>query len=75
MAMSTKEVEIMSPDTQHVAEMYEQLSEREQALIAELIARLLPDDVATPDDLIAIAKSQAEYERGDTVRMEDINWD
>jgi len=35
----------------------------------------LPDDVATPDDLIAIAKSQLEYERGETVRLEDIDWD
>jgi len=34
---------------------------------------LLPDDVAKPSDLAAIAKSQ-EYDRGDTVRMEDVDW-
>ena len=59
---------------QQVIKLYELLSEREQALIAELISRLLPDDIATPDDLVAIQKSQAEYERGDVVRMEDIDW-
>ena len=60
--------------TQQVVSMYEQLSDREQLLIAELICHLLPDDIATPADLAAIAKSQEEYERGETIRMEDINW-
>ena len=65
----------MSPNTQRIAKMFEQLSEREQAIISELIYRLLPDDVATPDDLAAIAKSQEEYMRGETVDFDDINWD
>lgn len=64
----------MSPTTQSIAQMYEQLSEREQLIIAELIYRLLPDDVATPADLAAIAQSQLDYERGETVSHEDINW-
>jgi len=59
---------------QQIASMYALLGDREQALIAELISRLLPDDIATPHDLAAIAKSQEEYERGDVVRMEDIDW-
>jgi len=60
--------------TAKVAQLYEQLGEREQSIIAELILRLLPDDVATPADLAAIAKAQAEYERGEFVRHEDIDW-
>ena len=59
---------------QNIARMYELLSEREQSIIAELIYRLLPDDVATPTDLAAIAKSQEDYERGETIRHEEINW-
>ena len=54
--------------------MYEQLSERNQSTISELIYQLLPDDVATPADLLAIAESQKDYERGETVKHEDINW-
>ena len=65
----------MSPNSQSVAALYEQLSEREQSIIAELICRLLPDDIATPADLAAIAKSQDDYERGEVVRIEDIDWD
>lgn len=61
-------------NAQAVARMYRLLGDREQALIAELISRLLPDDVATPADQAAIKKSQKEYERGDVVRMEDIDW-
>ncbi|MCL2079918.1 MAG: hypothetical protein FWH17_08790 [Oscillospiraceae bacterium] len=57
-----------------IAKLYEQLGEREQSIIAELIWRLLPDDVATPADLAAIAKSQEEYDRGEFIRHEDINW-
>jgi len=65
----------MSATAQSIAKMYDQLSEREQSIIAELISRLLPDDVATPSDLAAIAESQKDYERGETVCHSDINWD
>jgi len=65
----------MSPSAQSVSQMYEQLSEREQYIIAELIYRLLPDDVATPADLLAIAESQRDYERGETVSHDEIDWD
>jgi len=65
----------MSATAQSIAQMYDQLSEREQSIIAELISRLLPDDVATPADLTAIAESQRDYERGETVSHVDINWD
>ena len=65
---------VMSPTKQSIAQMYEQLGEREQSIIAELIYRLLPDDIATPADLVAIAESEKDYERGETVKHEDINW-
>ena len=65
----------MSTTAQSIAQMYDQLSEREQSIIAELISRLLPDDVATPADLAAIAESQRDYESGETVSHDDINWD
>ena len=38
------------------------------------MARLAPDDVATPDDLAAHAAAMEQYRRGETVAHEDINW-
>ena len=55
--------------------MVEQLQESEQSLVLEIVRRFLPDDVATPDELLAIADARAEYWRGETVAMEDIDWD
>ena len=56
-------------------EVFDLLSEQEQALVFELIKRLAPDDVATPDDFAAHAAAMDEYRRGETVNDEDINWD
>ena len=63
----------MSPTTQKLIDMVELLSDREKELICELITRILPDDVATPEDLADIAQARAEYARGETVRLEDID--
>ena len=54
---------------------FDYLSEREQALVFELILSLAPDDIATSEDLIAHAEAIKEYERGETVTDKDINWD
>ncbi|MDR1663322.1 MAG: hypothetical protein LBR83_00155 [Clostridiales bacterium] len=55
--------------------MVEQLQEPEQKLLVEIIKRVLPDDVATPDDLMDIASAREEYDRGETINEDDINWD
>lgn len=34
-----------------------------------------PDDLATPDDLAAVAKALREYENGQTVSHDAIDWD
>ncbi len=54
----------MSTTTKKLVDAVELLSEREQELIFELISRMLPDDVATPQDLADIAQVRAEYARG-----------
>jgi FixJ family two-component response regulator len=64
----------MSVDTKKILTMYEMLSEREQQLISELIERLLPDDIATAEDLVDIAQSQIDYELGETLSHNEINW-
>jgi len=54
--------------------MVEHLHEPEQALVLEIIKRFIPDDVATPEDLIAISEAREEYQRGETIAFEDIDW-
>jgi hypothetical protein len=57
---------------QKIGAIAEQLTEREQTLLLELALRLLPDDVATQDDLEAIAAGREEYARGETIPLERI---
>ena len=54
--------------------VFDLLSEQEQTLVYELMIRLAPDDVATPDDLAAHAAAMEEYRHGETVAHENINW-
>ena len=65
----------MAPNTKGLASMIEQLTEREQWLVYELISRLLPDDVATSDDVAAHNAAMADYSNGETFSDDDINWD
>lgn len=55
--------------------MIDYLSERQQALVFEIVQNFLPDDVATADDLEAHKAAMREYANGETVRHEDIDWD
>jgi len=34
-----------------------------------------PDDVATQDDILASIKAEEEYLAGETININDINWD
>lgn len=58
--------------TKRMTELFELLPEEEQGLVLNLVVHLLPDDVATEDDLIAIAEARAEYARGEYVDLEDF---
>ena len=41
----------MSPNVKQISDMVELLPDKEQNLIYELVIRLLPDDVATREDI------------------------
>lgn len=60
--------------TMQINTMVEQLHEPEQALVLEIIKRFLPDDIATPEDLAAIALAREEFACGEYVTEEEINW-
>jgi len=57
-----------------ITDMLELLDDRGQELIYELILRLLPDDVATPEDIAAHTAALEDYKRGECVKHEDIDW-
>ena len=65
----------MSPIRNQLVEMIDVLPEQEQILLLEIVKRFVPDDVATPDDLKAIAKARKEYANGETVSIDNIDWD
>lgn len=53
----------------------EQMPEKRQALVLELVKTMIsPDDVLTDEDITDIEQARAEYARGETIRHEDINW-
>lgn len=65
----------MSPIRNQLVEMIDCLPDQEQVLVFEIVKRLVPDDVATADDLQAIQAAHEEYARGETVSHKAINWD
>ena len=65
----------MSPIRNQLVDVIDVLPEAEQALLLEIACRFMPDDVATPGDLEAIAAAREEYARGETISHDAINWD
>lgn len=65
----------MSPIRRQLDEMIDCLPESEQILLLEIVKRFVPDDVATANDIIAIKAAREDYERGETIAHEAINWD
>jgi hypothetical protein len=60
---------------QQINLIVEQLPETEQKLILELVRRINPDDILTPDDIFDIEEARMEYARGETIPDSSINWD
>ena len=70
----------MARISQHIAEMVDILPDADQALAYELVKRMVlawdPDFTkVTPAEAAEIEQARLEYERGETVPMEAINWD
>ena len=56
-------------------EVFDLLPERKQNLVYELIMSLVPDNIATPEDIDYHHTAIEEYRRGETVDHDNINWD
>ncbi len=65
----------MLPIREQLVTVIDYLPETELSLLLEIARRFVPDDVATADDLEAIKVAKKEYENGQTISHNDINWE
>jgi len=62
--------------SEQIGTIVDQMPEKNQALVLELVkAMISPDDVLTDEDIADIARARAEFARGEFVRHDEINWD
>lgn len=64
----------MSPIREQLDAMIDNLTEQDQNLLLEIVSRFLPDDIATPQDLEDITTARREYQAGETVSHDAIDW-
>ena len=64
----------MAINRQHLHTLVDMIEESGLATLYNVMIRFIPEDEAAPDEIEAIAQARAEYERGETVRLEDIDW-
>jgi hypothetical protein len=65
----------MTVEQEKLIRLVKLLPEKEVLLAINIIGYLVPDDVATLDDIQDIEEAETAFERGEYVRHEDINWD
>ena len=70
----------MAPISQQIANMVEMLPETEQGLALELVKRLVlawdPDFTkVTPSEALELRQAETEFDNGETVDHDAINWD
>ena len=61
-----------------LSQTIDMIPEADLSILLEVARRFVPvdiDDIATPDDLRAHEIAMQEYERGETVTMDGIDWD
>ncbi|MDR1748957.1 MAG: hypothetical protein LBR47_07840 [Spirochaetaceae bacterium] len=60
---------------QQINLIVEQMPEKKQILLLELVKTMVsPDDILSDEDITDIEQARAEFARGEFVRHEDINW-
>ena len=64
----------MAPIREQLNEMIDSLPDNEQMLIFEIVKRFMSDAIATYDDLDDIEEARAEYDRGETISHDSIDW-
>ena len=61
---------------QQISEIVEQMPEKKQGLVFELVKTMIsPDDYLSDEDIADIQQARGKFARGEYVRHEDIDWD
>ncbi|MDR2168170.1 MAG: hypothetical protein LBE35_10035 [Clostridiales bacterium] len=58
---------------QEINSIVEQLPQRQQRLILDLVSLINPDDILTDEDIADIREARAEYARGETVPFRPLS--
>jgi hypothetical protein len=61
--------------TDQIQDVVRKLESPDQYLVLEVAKRLIPDYIATDDDLDQIVAARQEFAAGQTVGMNSIDWD
>ena len=62
----------MSPRTNQVAAMFDNMTEQEQTIIYALMLRLAADDIATAEDIAAHEEATKAWREGKTVPLASV---
>ena len=65
----------MSVSRQHLHALVDMVEETGLPTLYDVMIRFVPEEEAAPDEIAAIEKARAEYARGETVRLADIDLD
>jgi len=61
--------------TEQISIIIEQMPEKNQMLVLDLVKTMIStDDILTHEDIADIKQARAEFARGQYVRHEEINW-
>jgi len=64
----------MEQEMMNIEVAYKLLPKQQQNLIYELVISMIPDDIETPLDTLAHIEAMRDYKKGDTVSINDIDW-
>jgi hypothetical protein len=65
----------MSVNKHHLHAMIDLIDDDGLKTLYNVMLRFIPEDEASPDEIEGIAAARKEYDSGEFVRYEDINWD
>ena len=64
----------MSPIKSRLETLIEYLPEDELRLLLEIAEHFVADDVATPEDIAAIEAADQDYQNGEMLTFDQIDW-
>jgi hypothetical protein len=69
-----KGVRKMEITRQHLHDVIDTINTKELDVLYHILCKFISEDTPYPDEIEAIKQGRAEIERGEYVRMEDIDW-